>query len=210
MVLPTSTPEEIGNRIKQFRIEQKMTQAELAEKMNVSASAVSKWEKGINVPEVQTLYRLSDIFKIPISNLIENKIAEEGNTEDKKCLETQNEDSDSHKHKMLWKIVLGVIIVLIVFCGFLLYKEKSRFQTQIVDEFFDETSGERGYFTAYYLAVEYRGTITPEEMDTYMEKIREERYPYFKEAEVIFISFWKKYEGREHIEETDYFGILYP
>ena len=56
MVLPTNTPEEIGNRIKQFRIEQKMTQAELAEKMNVSASAVSKWEKGINVPEVQTLY----------------------------------------------------------------------------------------------------------------------------------------------------------
>ncbi len=49
MVLPTSTPEEIGNRIKQFRIEQKMTQAELVEKMNVSASAVSKWEKGLSL-----------------------------------------------------------------------------------------------------------------------------------------------------------------
>ena len=45
MVPQKSTQEEIGSKIKQLRIEKKMIQAELAEKMNVSSSAISKWEK---------------------------------------------------------------------------------------------------------------------------------------------------------------------
>ena len=45
MVPQKSTQEEIGSKIKQLRTEKKMTQAELAEKMNVSSSAISKWEK---------------------------------------------------------------------------------------------------------------------------------------------------------------------
>jgi transcriptional regulator with XRE-family HTH domain len=45
MTTQKHTQEEIGSKIKQLRIEKKMTQAELAEKMNVSSSAISKWEK---------------------------------------------------------------------------------------------------------------------------------------------------------------------
>lgn len=48
MVSQKSTQEEIGSKIKQLRIEKKMTQAELAEKMNVSSSAISKWERGVS------------------------------------------------------------------------------------------------------------------------------------------------------------------
>ena len=47
MVSQKSTQEEIGSKIKQLRIEKKMTQTELAEKMNVSSSAISKWERGL-------------------------------------------------------------------------------------------------------------------------------------------------------------------
>ena len=45
MTTQKHTQEEIDSKIKQLRIEKKMTQAELAEKMNVSSSAISKWEK---------------------------------------------------------------------------------------------------------------------------------------------------------------------
>ena len=58
MTTQKHTQEEIGSKIKQLRIEKRMTQAELAEKMNVSSSAISKWEKRADIQKREFSMRL--------------------------------------------------------------------------------------------------------------------------------------------------------
>ena len=50
--------------IKELRKERGMTQKELAEKMQVSFQTVSKWENGVNLPDITHIPRLAEIFKV--------------------------------------------------------------------------------------------------------------------------------------------------
>lgn len=58
-----------GNRIKSLRLSRSMTQEQLAQKLGVTAQAVSKWEKGTNMPDIQMLPDLSVIFGVTIDDL---------------------------------------------------------------------------------------------------------------------------------------------
>ena len=59
----------IGNNIAAFRRQCGMTQAELAEKLNYSDKAVSKWERGESVPDVITLMHIAALFGVEISDI---------------------------------------------------------------------------------------------------------------------------------------------
>ena len=48
-----------------------LTQAELADKINYSDKAVSKWERGEAVPEITVLKQLADLFEVKVDNLID-------------------------------------------------------------------------------------------------------------------------------------------
>ena len=50
-----------------------MTQTELAEKLNVSRQAVSRWEMGTAKPEVDTMIAMSDLFGVTLDELLKNK-----------------------------------------------------------------------------------------------------------------------------------------
>ena len=50
----------------------KLTQAELAEKLNYSDKAVSKWDRGESLPDVVTLKNIADFFGIKIDTLLSN------------------------------------------------------------------------------------------------------------------------------------------
>lgn len=50
-----------------------MTQTELAEKLNVSRQAVSRWEIGTAKPEVDTMIAISDLFEVTLDELLKNK-----------------------------------------------------------------------------------------------------------------------------------------
>lgn len=60
---------EIGNQIKALRLARGVTQETLAEKLGVSAQAVSKWERGATLPDVQMLPELSAYFGVTIDAL---------------------------------------------------------------------------------------------------------------------------------------------
>lgn len=60
---------DIGARIKTLRLSCSMTQEQLAQKLGVSAQAVSKWESGTNMPDIQMLPDLSVIFGVTIDDL---------------------------------------------------------------------------------------------------------------------------------------------
>lgn len=59
----------LGETIRHFRLQNSMTQEQLAQKLNVSAQAVSKWESGANMPDIQLLPDLSVVFGVSIDDL---------------------------------------------------------------------------------------------------------------------------------------------
>lgn len=68
----------IGNFIRERRKEQGMTQEELAEKLNISKNAVSKWERGMNLPDVSIMQELCGLLNITLNELFAGeKIADE-------------------------------------------------------------------------------------------------------------------------------------
>ena len=60
----------IGDRIKFHRKRLGMTQEQLAERMGVSAQAVSKWENNLSCPDISVLPELAEIFGITVDELL--------------------------------------------------------------------------------------------------------------------------------------------
>lgn len=60
----------VGNIIRTLRLEQKMTQKQLADKMNISDKAVSKWERGFGMPDLSLIPELTDILGVDIAKLL--------------------------------------------------------------------------------------------------------------------------------------------
>ncbi|NLB79622.1 MAG: helix-turn-helix transcriptional regulator [Clostridiaceae bacterium] len=67
--------ERIGNVIKTLRIEHKLTQRQLADKLGVSDKAVSKWERGLGAPELSLINELSDLLKVNVGNLLSGDVS---------------------------------------------------------------------------------------------------------------------------------------
>lgn len=59
-----------GAFLKELRKEQGYTQNQLAEKLSVSNKSVSRWERGINMPDMDILIELSDLYKVSIRELL--------------------------------------------------------------------------------------------------------------------------------------------
>ena len=63
----------LGMMIASLRKEKRMTQIELAEKMGVTDKAVSKWERDISFPDINTLPKLAEVFDISVDELMQCK-----------------------------------------------------------------------------------------------------------------------------------------
>ena len=63
---------QIGANIASYRKRSGLTQAGLAEKLNYSDKAVSKWERGESIPDVLTLMQLAEQFEITVADLLED------------------------------------------------------------------------------------------------------------------------------------------
>lgn len=63
---------QLGANIAAFRKRSGMTQAALAERINFSDKAVSKWERGESIPDVLTLMTLAQLFEITVDDLLKD------------------------------------------------------------------------------------------------------------------------------------------
>lgn len=68
-------PERIGNAIKTLRNIEGYTQQELAEYIGVTDKAVSKWERGISIPDISVVTKLAGILNTDVDNLLEGNIS---------------------------------------------------------------------------------------------------------------------------------------
>ena len=66
---------------KQLRKEKQLSQEELAEILDVSRQAVSKWEQGIGYPEVEKLLLLASKLRVSLDSLMETEMAHKSNAQ---------------------------------------------------------------------------------------------------------------------------------
>lgn len=59
-----------GDNLRNLRIQRKMTQMELSEKLQTSQSSITAWENGTRQPDFSTVARISSFFNVPMSALI--------------------------------------------------------------------------------------------------------------------------------------------
>ena len=64
----------VGNFIKELRKKNNLTQSEFGKKYNVTYQAVSKWERGINIPDISLLREISKDFKVNIEDILDGEI----------------------------------------------------------------------------------------------------------------------------------------
>ena len=90
--------EKIGNFIATLRKEKKMTQAELGERVGVTGKAVSRWERGLSIPDVAIINKVSEMLGITTTELLNGEKL--GNINQKNIDEITENSIDFYKAKL--------------------------------------------------------------------------------------------------------------
>lgn len=98
----------IGDKIKELRKEQNMTQENLAEKLNVSRQTISKWESNISIPDANNIVLICKVFHIDTNYL----------------LDYQNDKVIKRKQFVTDMIVLALGIFALIIFGIMLLTNK--------------------------------------------------------------------------------------
>ena len=112
----------LSKNLKIFRKRKGLTQENVAEALNVVRQTISKWEKGISVPDADMLIRLAEVLDVSVSELIGSDVADEKN-EDMIAVElarvAEQLASRNHRSKKILKYVLIFLIILLLFFALL-------------------------------------------------------------------------------------------
>lgn len=65
---------ELGKQIKMYRLENKLSQEELADRIYVSRQTISNWENDKSYPDINSLVLLSEVFKVSLDKLIKGDV----------------------------------------------------------------------------------------------------------------------------------------
>ena len=116
----------IGSNIAMQRKRCGLTQAGLAEKLNYSDKAVSKWERGESMPDVLTLMQLAEQFEISVNELLEDPNQLPGNPGKLEKAMTQVSEK-ALKRKANKNVILGLSSTLVWFIALLVFVVISSF-----------------------------------------------------------------------------------
>jgi len=118
---------QIGANIAAYRKRAGLTQAGLAEKLNYSDKAVSKWERGESVPDVLTLSMLAEQFQITVNDLLVDFNALPGNPGKLEKAMTQVSEK-ALKRKANKNVILALSTTLVWFVALLVFVIMSTFE----------------------------------------------------------------------------------
>ena len=109
----------IGSFLRELRKEQRITQEDLAEKLNISSRTISCWETGSNMPDISLLIEIADFFNVSIPEIINGeRKSEKMNEEVREVAEKLSDYADAEKVniiKEIRKLSIGGIIALIAY-----------------------------------------------------------------------------------------------
>ncbi len=119
----------LNDNIKRFRKQKGYSQETLAEQLHVVRQTISKWEKGISVPDAEMLGRMAELFEVPISDILSGPFSNseeisEGNEVAKQLaiLNDQLANQSARRRKIIRRSAIGIaigifiVIALYLFC----------------------------------------------------------------------------------------------
>ena len=107
---------EVAGRIKDLREAKGYTQEELAIKVNVVRQTVSKWEKGLSVPDADVLSHIAEVLEVSVSELLGAEIKQkDSKNEVAEQLAKISEQLavKNRRSKKIWRII-GIILLAII------------------------------------------------------------------------------------------------
>lgn len=111
-----------NENLKAMRKAKGLSQEELAIKINVVRQTISKWEKGLSVPDAQMLIRIAEVFEVQVSELLGAKVDSEKDinivAEQLSRINEQLAIKNRRSHR-IWKTITIVIVALVAFNIFL-------------------------------------------------------------------------------------------
>lgn len=105
----------IGRFIADCRKEKNLTQMQLAEKLGITDKAISKWERGIAMPDSSIMLELCDILSISVNELLSGgKISMETKKEKDEALLLEMAKEMEQKNKTIWTSMWIIMIISII------------------------------------------------------------------------------------------------
>lgn len=107
----------IGRFIAQSRKKQNLTQMQLAERLNITDRAVSKWENGKSMPDSSIMLALCDELKITVNDLLNGEKIIMDNYKEKTeqlLLEMTKQKEEADKKLLALEIVIGVLSMVVL------------------------------------------------------------------------------------------------
>ena len=105
----------IGKFISERRRSEGLTQARLAEKLNITDRAVSKWETGKSLPDSSIMLELCGLLHITVNDLLNGEVVSMNNYNEiaeKNLLETVRQKEEADRRLLTLEIVIGLIASL--------------------------------------------------------------------------------------------------
>lgn len=125
---------EFGKFLAQMRKEKGLTQLQLAEKLNVTDKAVSRWETGKNYPDIDMFEDLSNILDVSVSELLEGKRIDK----EKLFSVSENQIIEQIKTKKRsskkYRIIICIILIVAILSGYIAMRESGVFDGVIYNE----------------------------------------------------------------------------
>lgn len=210
--------EKFNSFLIELRKEQGLTQKALSEKLHVSASTISKWETGAAKPDIYLLESLANALNVTLVELI--SCEKEPESSPYTCFEAINkmleslllaEKQRSKRQSLQWFAICILSVLLLISVignGYLYYVSPPRMN--IVDEYYDNVIEQLGYDNVYRVIVEYDGRITEDSVINFPEQIRWRYEKYFSEVDVILITYYSDYKGKDYIDNYSAMSVLLP
>ena len=107
----------LTENLKTLRKAKGLSQEELAIRLNVVRQTISKWEKGLSVPDANLLIHIADIFEVSVSELLGARIE---NEEELNVVAEQlariNEQLaiKNRRARRIWKIIAIILVVIVL------------------------------------------------------------------------------------------------
>lgn len=104
----------IGEFIASLRKEKNMSQKDLADKLNVSISAISKWERGKCLPDVSLFNELCEILSISINELLKGEKKVENKESSKIVTQYLEYKEKINKKRRLYQRIIFVLVIVVL------------------------------------------------------------------------------------------------
>ena len=195
--------EQFGILLTTLRKKNGISQKEMAERLSVSTSAVSKWEHGKNLPDMMMLGSIAETLQVSCDELLNP----EKTLERLSNPEPQKEVLPKKKHTQVVKIAVLVGILVIAAglqLGYMVKHREPTFQ-QIGTRYIDDPDW--GY--TYEISYVVKGEVTGRSINEYLEEVRNEMDREELGTNVVKTSYYRNKEDALAWKETDMRGYTF-